>query len=148
MARGKVPDMRLVLVGKSFKGDDSLAFASELGVAVVGEVNRPQLIERYRSARIFVFPSLYEGFGLPPLEAMACGTPVVCSNAASLPEVTGDAAVPFDPNDPGELASILEELWNSAQMRGELSKKGLERVKLFSWKTCADGIQKAYAEAV
>lgn len=146
LARAKIPELRLVLVGKSFSTDDSRRYSQEPGVQLEGEVNRLKLIDFYRNARIFVFPSLYEGFGLPPLEAMACGTPVACSNAASLPEVVGQAAVTFDPANVGELSEILAELWNDDKSRGELSKKGLERARQFTWKKCADGIQKAYAQ--
>lgn len=146
LARAKIPELRLVLIGKNFMPDAAKEYSREPGIHLEGEVSRPKLIDFYRNARIFVFPSLYEGFGLPPLEAMACGAPVVCSNAASLPEVVGQAAATFDPGNVGELSEILVELWNDDKSRGDLSKKGLERAKQFTWKKCADGIQKVYAE--
>jgi glycosyltransferase involved in cell wall biosynthesis len=91
----------------------------------------------YGAAELLVMPSLIEGFGLPVLEAMACGTPVVCSRAASLPEVAGDAAEYFEPTSAEDLAATLERLLGSRELQETLRRKGLERVKLFSWEECA-----------
>jgi glycosyltransferase involved in cell wall biosynthesis len=91
----------------------------------------------YNLADLFVYPSLYEGFGLPPLEAMACGTPVVTSHISSLPEITGDAAILINPYDPGEIAEALFEGLTNPVLRKELVQKGLERVQQFSWKKTA-----------
>jgi glycosyltransferase involved in cell wall biosynthesis len=91
----------------------------------------------YSAAEAFAFPSHYEGFGLPVLEAMACGTPVVASRASSLPEVVGDAGMQVDPNDPERLASALELLALNPEMRADFSARGLERAKLFSWDAAA-----------
>ncbi len=85
----------------------------------------------------FVFPSLYEGFGLPPLEAMACGAPVVCSNTSSLPEVVGEAAVLFDPGDVGEIAGAIERVVSDAALRDELRAKGIAQAARFSWERAA-----------
>ncbi len=91
----------------------------------------------YAACEAFVFPSLYEGFGLPPLEAMACGAPVICSNASSLPEVVGDAALTFAPRDVNALSTHIARVWNDATLRDELRAKSLARAKQFSWERCA-----------
>jgi glycosyltransferase involved in cell wall biosynthesis len=91
----------------------------------------------YSAAEAFAFPSHYEGFGLPVLEAMACGTPVVASRASSLPEIVGDAGMQVDPNDPERLASALELLALNPEMRADFSARGQERAKLFSWEAAA-----------
>ena len=97
----------------------------------------------YRSAAAVVFPSLYEGFGQPPLEAMACGCPVACSNAASLPEVVGDAARLFDPTSTEEMVAAVEEvLANSEDWRA----RGLERAAAFTWEAAAQAHDAVYAE--
>ena len=100
----------------------------------------------YNAADLFVYPSLYEGFGLPPLEAMACGTPVITSNTSSLPEVVGDAGIMINPYSVDELANKMYEVLTNDGLREELSKKGLERAKLFSWKKCAEEHLKVYEE--
>jgi glycosyltransferase involved in cell wall biosynthesis len=91
----------------------------------------------YNGAALFVFPSLYEGFGLPALEAMACGTPVVASNISSIPEVLGEAALYVDPYNIGELVSNIHHLLISSQLRQKMISRGLERAKLFSWEKTA-----------
>lgn len=87
----------------------------------------------YAAADLLVMPSKIEGFGLPVLEAMACGTPVICSQASSLPEVGGDAVVYFDPENPEELADAMERVLGSRELQQELRARGLERSKQFSW---------------
>jgi glycosyltransferase involved in cell wall biosynthesis len=91
----------------------------------------------YSSAKAFVYPSLYEGFGIPPLEAMALGCPVVCANTSSLPEVVGDAAELFDPASESELRAAIEKVVFSPEYAARLVAKGHERIKLFSWEKCA-----------
>ena len=98
----------------------------------------------YRNATLFVFPSLYEGFGLPPLEAMASGVPVLCSNASSLPEVGGKAVMYFNPNDYNELCEKLVALLSDAELRRSLSEKGKKRARLFSW----DNARKEHIEII
>jgi alpha-1,3-rhamnosyl/mannosyltransferase len=100
----------------------------------VADELRPALLA---GARAFVYPSLYEGFGLPPLEAMACGTPVVTSNLASLPEVTGDAALLIDPTDVPALAEALVRVWRDAGLRADLRARGLARAREFTWERTA-----------
>jgi len=96
----------------------------------VAEADLPAL---YGGALLFVFPSLYEGFGLPPLEAMACGTPVICSNTSSMPEVVGDSALLVDPTMVEQLAAELERLIDDAALRAQLRTAGLQRAAAFSW---------------
>ena len=91
----------------------------------------------YSAADCFVFPSLYEGFGLPPLEAMACGTPVVCSNASSLPEIVGDAAITTDPADVAALAAGISRVLADGELRADLSARGLRRAAMFTWERTA-----------
>lgn len=106
-----------------------------------GYVSDNHLAKLYRCSVAFVYPSLYEGFGIPPLEAMSCGTPVVTSNSSSIPEVVGDAGLLFDPNAINDLADILLLLLNSPTERDRLIQKGYQRTQAFSWdKTAAQTI--------
>ena len=99
-------------------------------------------------AMAFVFPSVYEGFGMPPLEAMACGTPVLTTRAASLPEVVGDAAVIVDPHHTEDIAQGLEKLFLDAALRERLQKEGLRRAAMFSWENAAAALYDVYQEAL
>lgn len=103
----------------------------------LGPVPEADLPALYSAATAFVFPSLYEGFGLPVLEAMACGTPVICSAASSLPEVTGDAALLVDPTDTGALAAAIARLMSDEALRLELARRGLAQAARFSWERTA-----------
>jgi glycosyltransferase involved in cell wall biosynthesis len=100
----------------------------------------------YNAAECLALPSLYEGFGLPALEAMACGTPVVCSHATSLPEVVGDAAVLVDPLSVRSLAEGMQNILGDSTLRSELRRKGLERAKQFRWQDSAAKTLKVYRE--
>jgi len=102
----------------------------------------------YRLASVFVFPSLYEGFGLPPLEAMACGTPVVTSNVSSLPEVVGDAAVLVDPYSPHAIAEGILKVLHSSHLRADLRERGFARVQQFSWDRSVRRVRDVYEEVV
>jgi len=102
----------------------------------------------YSEAALFVFPSLYEGFGLPPLEAMACGCPVIASNAASVPEVCGDAAYYVDPYDVESIAEGMRKVLTDEALRRNLIEKGLERAKLFSWEKSAKEHLKVFEEVL
>src|SRR6202011_2778699 len=102
-------------------------------VRFLGYLPEETLAALYRLASVFVFPSLYEGFGLPPLEAMACGTPVVTSSLSSLPEVVGDAAVLVDPYHPEDIARGLEEVLSDPALQADLSARGRARAQEFSW---------------
>jgi glycosyltransferase involved in cell wall biosynthesis len=139
--REQRPGMRLVLTGG---GLDALGALPDW-VDVRGGVSQAELQELYRSAAVLAFPSRYEGFGLPPLEAMASGCPVAASRAGSLPEVCGSAAVFFDPDSPADIArGILEAI----ERRSELATAGLERVAEFTWARCAERHVEAYHEAI
>jgi glycosyltransferase involved in cell wall biosynthesis len=102
-------------------------------VIMTGYVPTGDLPAVYAMAEALVFPSIVEGFGLPPLEAMACGTPVVCSNAASLPEVVGDAALLVDPTDVDGLATAMERVLTDADLAADLRERGLARAAGFTW---------------
>lgn len=106
-------------------------------VVFPGYVDDADLPALYSAAVVFVYPSLYEGFGLPPLEAMACGTPVISSNAASLPEVVGDAALLIDPADSEALAQALHDVLTQPALQADLRQRGLRRAAQFSWQRCA-----------
>jgi len=100
----------------------------------------------YNAASVFVFPSLYEGFGLPPLEAMACGTPVVTSKVSSLPEVTADAAFLVDPFNIEEIKNSIDLVLSDQRLASSLRKKGLERAALFTWEKTAEKTLAVYRE--
>jgi glycosyltransferase involved in cell wall biosynthesis len=113
------------------------------GVRSLGRVPREELVSLYRTAAALVFPSLYEGFGQPPLEAMACGCPVACSNAASLPEVVGEAAALFDPTSVEEMVAAVETVLEDPE---PWRARGLERAKEFTWEKTAAAHDDVYAE--
>jgi glycosyltransferase involved in cell wall biosynthesis len=114
-----------------------LVKAREAGVILTGFVAQEDLPAFYRQAMMLVYPSLYEGFGLPPLEAMACGTPVVASNTTSLPEVVGDAALTVDPTDTAALAEAMACLLADPKLRQHLRQAGVERAREFTWRRVA-----------
>lgn len=151
--REHFPDLKLVIAGKrqwqtaeidaTFERLDLIKAIQFTGY--VAEVDLPAL---YSAAEAFVFPSLYEGFGLPPLEAMACGTPVVTSNVSSLPEVVGDAALLINPSNVGEIAGAIEKVLIDRELRSELTERGLARSNLFSWERTARETLSAYEETI
>ncbi len=115
-------------------------------VRFLGFMPEDTLAIMYRLAGVFVFPSLYEGFGLPPLEAMASGTPVVVSNVSSLPEVTGDAAILVNPLDPGDIADGITRVLTNDDLRREMRHKGLVRAAQFSWEASARRVRDIYGQ--
>ena len=117
-------------------------------VRFLGFVPDETLAALYRLASVFVFPSLYEGFGLPPLEAMASGTPVITSNVSSLPEVVGDAAVLIDPYQSDSIASAMERVLSDAPLREDLRTRGLQRAREFSWDHTARRVRAIYDEVL
>lgn len=114
----------------------------------LGQVDLEDLVGIYNLATVYVQPSLYEGFGLPILEAFACGCPVISSNAASLPEVGGDAAVYFDPRNVSQLTRILNDVLEDKSLQNKLSNIGLNQAKKFSWERVADETIKVYQSAL
>jgi glycosyltransferase involved in cell wall biosynthesis len=151
-AYGRIADEvphHLVLVGKEGWAGEELASA----VAALPRDKRPvftgyvadaDLPALYAGADLFAYPSLYEGFGLPPLEAMACGTPVITSNRSSLPEVVGEAGVMVDPTDERALSEAMLRLLNSHEERAALSAAGVEQASRFSWKRTAEMTWQVY----
>jgi len=115
--------------------------ARELGlsqnVRFVGDVSNEDAAALYSTCEVFAFPSLYEGFGLPPLEAMACGAPVACANTSSLPEVVGDAGLLFDPLDVGAIAAALKRLIGDDSLRADLRARSLRQAARFTWADAA-----------
>jgi glycosyltransferase involved in cell wall biosynthesis len=133
---------KLVAVGaKGWLYNDIFRLARESGmeqdIIFTGYVENQDLPVLYSGADVFVYPSLYEGFGLPPLEAMACGTPVITSNISSLPEVVGDAGVLVDPYKVDEIAEAMYRVISDQTLREDMVRKGLQRVKIFSWEKAA-----------
>lgn len=140
---------KLVIAGKKgwkykeiFETIDKLNLQND--VVFTGYVSDEGLPALYNAADLFVYPSIYEGFGLPPLEAMACGTPVITSNTSSLPEVVGDAGIMVDPYDVDGLADAMHEVLADGGLRANMIKKGLERAKMFSWEQCAKETLEVY----
>ena len=118
------------------------------GVRALGHVDRARLVRLFQGARVFVYPSLYEGFGLPPAEALACGIPTVVSNTSSLPEVVGDAGVQVDPGDAGELAAAVRDLLRDPVRAAELGHRGVEQAARFRWERAAAEMEEVFREAV
>jgi glycosyltransferase involved in cell wall biosynthesis len=142
-------DWRLVLAGSAGYGAGEILARIESSPArkrilVTGYVSPEELYRWYSRASIFAFPSLDEGFGMPVLEAMAAGLPVVTSNRSAMPEVAGDAALLIDPEDIEELASALSSLMQHEGLRTAWGRRGLARAKLFSWEKAARETWAAY----
>jgi glycosyltransferase involved in cell wall biosynthesis len=138
LAAGQLMDVHLLIAGGSWKsfgsaGFDQLPPRSRL----LGYFNHEDLPILYNCALGFIYPSLYEGFGLPPLEAMACGTPVIASATTSLPEVVGDAAITVEPEQVEEIAAAIIALAGDEALRAGLSERGLQRAQQFSWERTA-----------
>ncbi len=144
------PELKLVLVGSSGKEEEKLRILVddlklEERILLVGRVNIDILVAYYQNARAFCYPSLYEGFGLPILEAMAAGTPVLTSNTSSMSEISGEAAVLIDPLD---IASISEGIRSVLKRKDELVAKGFEHVKGYTWEITAEKTFSLYKKLV
>lgn len=140
---------KLVLIGKKDLGYENIIKAVkeltiEKEVLFIGYVPNEELPFFYNCASVFIYPSLYEGFGLPIIEAMACGLPVVASNVSSIPEVVGDAGLLVNPYNSDEIEKGIYSILFNDHLRGELIQKGLQRSKLFSWGKTAKGYIKVY----
>ncbi len=149
-ARG-LDHLKLVLIGDEISKYAALRRAVHQHqlhkhVRFLGYLPQETLAVMYRLAGVFVFPSLYEGFGLPPLEAMASGTPVVTSNVSSLPEVAGDAALLVDPYDPDAIADGIYRVLTDEALRRGLRQKGLARARQFSWEASVGRVREIYSQ--
>jgi glycosyltransferase involved in cell wall biosynthesis len=144
---------QLVLVGKAqLRAGDAQRAVRESGVesrvVFTGFVSHDDLTLLYNRASLFVYPSLYEGFGLPPLEAMACGCPVVASNVTAMPEVLGDAALLVNPLSNAELAQGMMAVLDRPELAASLRAKGLQRAASYSWRATAAGTREVYAQVL
>lgn len=151
----KVPEARLLKVGAArFQQERQhlLDYIDRLGltskIKFVDQVSDDDLSYFYNLASVFVFPSLYEGFGLPVLEAMACGTPVICSNTSSLPEIVGEAAITINPYSVDEIATALELVLSDSALRETLRQGGLERASQFTWEKTAQETIEVYKKVL
>lgn len=149
--RKKLPNVKLVKIGPTWKGEEKLIeLIRKLNlddtIKFVGYVPDKDLPNYYSSADVFVFPSLYEGFGFPPLEAMACGCPVISSNAASIPETVGNAGIMVNPMDVDGLAEAIIKVLTNDALKEEMIKKGLKRAQEFNWEKTARETLKVYEE--
>ncbi|UCE74464.1 MAG: glycosyltransferase family 4 protein [Methanomassiliicoccales archaeon] len=141
----------LVVVGpKGWSYEEDLKLIEDLGITerivMPGYIPDGDLHYLYNGAKLFVFPSLYEGFGLPPLEAMACGVPVITSNCSSLPDVVADAGIMIDPYRVDQLTEAIHLVLSDEHMWQEMREKGLNRAKMFSWEKCARETLKVYED--
>lgn len=147
--RNRMANYKLVIVGgrgwkykKIFETVTALNIQSS--VLFMGYVPESDLPALYNAADLFVYPSLYEGFGLPPLEAMACGTPIITSNTSSLPEVVGNAGLMIDPYNIDKLADSMYGVLIDEDLQANMIQKGINRAKMFSWERCASETLKSY----
>lgn len=153
LAKLKRPDLLLVLIGgKGWFFDEIFervkALDLEKQVRFTGYVDDEALPLWYNAATVFVFPSLYEGFGMPVLEAIACGTPVIAAETSSIPEVTGEAARLFDPNDAAALAQHIETMLNNPAEMALMGESGVEQAQQFSWANSAKKMMAVYENAL
>jgi glycosyltransferase involved in cell wall biosynthesis len=149
--QGQFPAL-VIAGGKGWFYDEILARVTELGLtgAVIfpGFVPADELPWWYRAAELFVYPSVFEGFGLPVLEAMACGTPAVTSAVSALPEVAGDAALLFNPEDVGEIADAIHRVLADPVLANQLREAGLRRAEHFSWAHTAMATAAVYRDVL
>ena len=153
LRRGDLEHVKLLIIGDEISKYATLRravhrYKLHKHVRFFGFVPDKTLAVLYRLARAFVFPSLYEGFGLPPLEAMASGTPVITSNLSSLPEVVGDAALLIDPYDASAIADAMRRVLLDSDLREDLRQRGLRRVSEFSWDRSVRRVREIYEEVL
>jgi glycosyltransferase involved in cell wall biosynthesis len=120
----------------------------EQSIRILGVIRDEELPLLYNCADLFVYPSLYEGFGLPPLEAMACGVPIITSNTSSLPEVVGNAGIMVDPNDIESLSEEMYKVLNDKELKHRMSRDGLKRSKMFTWEKTMNDVIEIYNEVL
>ena len=142
-------DLKLVIVGKKgWKYDNIMKLIESMGtdIIITGYIDEEDKVPIYKLAQIFVFPSLYEGFGMPILEAMASGTPVITSNISSMPEVAGNAGILVDPFDENEIFGAYKKILSDEKLKKEMVQRGLEQTKKFEWKKSVEILEKIYEE--
>lgn len=136
----------LILAGKAFESLDLKSYESKLNISSnvthTGLISKGELVDLYNLANVFVFPSLYEGFGIPPIEAMACNTPVISSNTSSLPEILGDAALYFDPYSIEQITNALNNIYENEKLRLDLVQKGRNQIKRYDWRKTVEQTRK------
>ena len=147
----RIPNVKLVKIGESQSSDGREKvlklindFNIQDDVIFAGYISEEDMPKWYNAADVLVYPCEYAGFGLPPLEAMACGTPVITSNTTSLPEVVGDAGIMINPHDVDLIADMMYKVLTDSELSEELSKKGIERSKRFNWDNAAKLTQEVY----
>jgi glycosyltransferase involved in cell wall biosynthesis len=144
IVKKEIPEARLIIVGKigwkaEYIFEKIRKFVDlKIGVEYLGYVSDEELAKLYSEADVFVYPSVYEGFGAPPLEAMSCGCPVAVSKTSSIPEVVGEAGIYFNPQDVNDIAKSLIKILRDDELKIELSKRGIERAKMFNWDKCLE----------
>jgi len=147
-------DLKFVIAGgKGYNYDSNIdTIIQEYGlqkeIIFVGFVSEDEKIALMRNARIFLFISLYEGFGLPPIESMSLKTPVIVSNTSCLPEISGDGGLAVDPYNPDELSKAIDKILSSDIVYRDLVKKGLKQAQKFQWDYCINQIVKIYKEVL
>lgn len=134
----------LYIVGGGYRGCNDHVFSNERTIKILGYCSDEEIKYLYTNAELFVFPSLYEGFGLPPLEAMACGTAVLVSNRASLPEVCDDGAYYCNPDDPQDIAAKIAFILENDDLRMKLKKKGIQQARRYTWENSANCLVQAF----
>ena len=143
-------DHKLFIVGeinKNFANAELIGkIESDSRIKMIGRVSDSELVTLYSGASAFIFPSFYEGFGIPPLEAQACGCPVISSHAASLPEVLKDSVIYCSPHDTVDMANKIDLLLSSPDLRTELINKGYENIRRFSWEKSATKLLESIKE--
>ncbi len=144
IVKKEIPDAQLMIIGKvGWKAKHILEKIHKfvdlkIGVDYLGYISDEDLVKLYSEVDVLVYPSVYEGFGVPPLEAMACGCPVAVSKVSSIPEVVGDAGIYFNPFDVNDIARALIKILGDDELKVEMSKRGIERAKMFDLDKCLD----------
>jgi alpha-1,3-rhamnosyl/mannosyltransferase len=152
MEAGGEPHQLVIVGARGWRDDELLARVASSSqsdnILITGRVSDEQLIDLYRAAAMFVFPSRYEGFGFPPLEAMACGSPVISSDRTSLAEIVGDAGITIDPDDPAEIGAAIARVAGSPELQADLRARGIAHAATFTWQRTAEQTVGVYKRAI